>query len=277
VSGKNIVSQGEKMSSTTVWSEKKMSGIFFGLFGILIVSVGLQIYSHSVLVPIIILVYLGEITKTLGFLLLLVPIYRIGEFYPDEKQTVNAALISLVITLILDNVLLYVVITGITIIVIATIYGVIMGYAFLMVHRSLSLPPDGYGNPFFLLYGWLFLIAEIILIIDSFTFMSGIGIIAMLVEKYVSIGLLGIIAFKFLSDAINRPLLQKKTKTSKPKRSEVYQGVQKEEARYIPFEEEVQITVEKVEDEIILNYCTFCGAQNFAHDKFCKNCGRAMK
>ena len=265
------------MSSAIIWSEKKMSGIFFGLFGILIVSVGLQIYTHAVLFPIIALVYLSEITKTLAFLLLLVPIYRISEFYPEERQTVNVAIISLVITLILDNVLLYTGIGGISLIIIATIYGAIMGFAFVMVHRSLSIPPDGYGNPFFILYGWLFLIAEIILIIDTFTFMSGIGIIAVLVEKYVSIGLLGIIAFKFLADAINRPLLQKKTKTSKPKRSEVYQKVQKEEARDIPSEEEVQITVEKVEDEIILNYCTFCGAQNFAHDKYCKNCGREMK
>ncbi len=265
------------MSSTTVWSEKKMSGIFFGLFGILIVSVGLQIYSYSVLFPIIALVYLGEITKSLAFLLLLVPIYRIGGFYPDEKQTVNAAIISLVITLILDNVLLYAGIGGVSLIVLATIYGVIMGFAFVMVHRSLSIPPDSYGNPFFILYGWLFLIAEIIIILDVFVFMSGIRNIAILVEKYVSIGLLGIMAFKFLSDAINKPLLQKKTKTSKPKKSEVYQGVQKEQARYIPSEEEVQITAQKVEDEIILNYCTFCGAQNFAHDKFCKNCGREIK
>ncbi len=237
----------------------------------------MQIYSHAVLFPIIALVYLGKITKTLAFLLLLVPIYRIGGFYPDEKQTVNAAIISLVITLILNNVLLYTGIGGVSLIVLATIYGVIMGCAFVMVHRSLSLPPDGYGNPFFLLYGWLFLIAEIILIIDTFTFMSGIGIIAILVEKYASIGLLGIMAFKFLADAINRPLLQKKTKTSKPKKSAVYQGVQREEARDIPSEEDAQITTEKVEDEIILNYCTFCGAQNFAHDKFCKNCGREMK
>ncbi|MHA1217528.1 MAG: zinc ribbon domain-containing protein [Candidatus Heimdallarchaeaceae archaeon] len=265
------------MSSATVWSEKKMSGIFFGLFGIFIVSVGLQIYVYSVLFPIPILVYLGEITKTLGFLLLLVPIYRIGEFYPEERQTVNAAIISLVITLILDNILLYTGIGGISLIVLATIYGAIMGYAFVMVHRSLSLPPDGYGNPFFLLYGWLFFIAEIIFIIDTFTFMSGIGIIAKLVEKYVSIGLLGIIAFKFLADAVNKPLLQKKTKTSQPRKSAVYQGVQKEKSRYIPSEEKVQITTEKVEEEIILNYCTFCGAQNFAHNKFCKNCGREMK
>lgn len=264
------------MSSATVWLEKKMSGIFFGLFVIFIVSVGLQIYSHVVLFPIIALVYLGEITKTLAFLLLLVPIYRIGGFYPDEKQTVNAAIISLVITLILDNILLYAGIGGVSLIVLATIYGVIMGCAFVMVHRSLSLPPDGYGNPFFLLYGWLFLIAEIILIIDTF-FMSGIGIIAILVEQYVSIGLLGIMAFKFLADAINRPLLQKKTKTSQPRKSAVYQRVQKEKARDIPSEEDAQITSEKVEDEIILNYCTFCGAQNFAHDKFCKNCGREMK
>ncbi|MCE7738199.1 MAG: hypothetical protein GPJ50_02370, partial [Candidatus Heimdallarchaeota archaeon] len=84
------------MSSATVWLEKKMSGIFFGLFVIFIVSVGLQIYSNVVLFPIIALVYLGEITKTLGFLLLLVPIYRIGEFYPEERQIVNAAIISLV-------------------------------------------------------------------------------------------------------------------------------------------------------------------------------------
>ncbi|MCG3255850.1 MAG: zinc ribbon domain-containing protein [Candidatus Heimdallarchaeota archaeon] len=264
------------MSSATVWLEKKMSGIFFGLFVIFIVSVGLQIYSHVVLFPIIALVYLGEITKTLAFLLLLVPIYRIGGFYPDEKQTVNAAIISLVITLILDNILLYAGIGGVSLIVLATIYGVIMGCAFVMVHRSLSLPPDGYGNPFFLLYGWLFLIAEIILIIDTF-FMSGIGIITILVEQYVSIGLLGIMAFKFLADAINRPLLQKKTKTSQPRKSAVYQRVQKEKARDIPSEEDAQITSEKVEDEIILNYCTFCGAQNFAHDKFCKNCGREMK
>ena len=265
------------MSSETVWSEKKMSGIFFGLFVIFIVSVGLQIYIHAVLFPIIALVYLSEITKTLGFLLLLVPIYQIGEFYPDDKQIVNAAIISLVITLILENVLLYTGIGGVSLIVFATIYGVIMGYAFLMVQRSLSIPPDGYGNPFFILYGWLFFIAEIIFIIDTFTYMSGIGIIAILVEKYVSIGLLGIIAFKFLADAINKPLLQKKTKTSKPRKSEVYQGVQKKEAGYIHSEEEVKITTEKVENEIILNYCTFCGAQNFAHDRFCKNCGRDMK
>ncbi len=265
------------MSSATVWLEKKMSGIFFGLFVILIVSVGLQIYSNVVLFPIIALVYLGEITKTLGFLLLLVPIYRIGEFYPEEKQIVNAAIISLVITIILDNILLYSGIGGVTLIVLATIYGVIMGYTFLMVHRSLILPPDGYGNPFFLLYGWLFLIAEIIFIIDTFTFMSGIGFIAILVEKYVSIGLLGIIAFKFLADAINRPLLQKKTKISQPRKSAAYQGVQKEKSIDIHSEEDAQITAERVEDEVILNYCTFCGAQNFAHDKFCKNCGRGMK
>jgi len=265
------------VSSTTVWSEKKMSGIFFGLFGILIVSVGLQIYTHAVLFPIIALVYLGEITKTLAFLLLLVPIYRIGEFYPEERQSVNAALIGLVITLILDNVLLYTGIGGIGLIVLATIYGAIMGLAFVMVHHTLNIPPDGYGNPFFILYGWLFLIAEIIIILDVFVFMSGIRNIAIVVEKYVSIGLLGIIAIKFLADAINKPLLQKKTKASKPMKSEVYQGVQKEEASDIPSEEEVQITAKKVAEEIILNYCTFCGAQNFAQDKFCKNCGREMK
>ncbi|MCG3260465.1 MAG: hypothetical protein H7644_11995 [Candidatus Heimdallarchaeota archaeon] len=265
------------MSSATVWLEKKMSGIFFGLFGILIVSVGLQIYSYSVLFPIIALVYLGEITKSLAFLLLLVPIYRIGGFYPEEKQTVNTAIISLVITLILDNVLLYMGIGGISFFVLATVYGAFMGFAFVMVHRSLSIPPDGYGNPFFILYGWLFLIAEIIIILDVFVFMSGIRHIAIPVEKYVSIGLLGIIAIKFLSDAINKPLLQRKSKTSGPKKSEVYHGVQKEEDRDLPFEEEVQITTEKVEEEIILNYCTFCGAQNFAHNKFCKNCGRDMK
>ncbi len=268
------------MSATTVWDEKKMSGIFFGLFSLLIVSVGLQIYTHAVLNPIIVVFYLAQIAKTLTFLLLLVPIYQIGEFYPEERQSINAAIIGLVVTIILENILFYVNITGITLIVLATIYGVIMGYTFTMVHRSLTIPPDDYGNPFFILYGWLFIIGEIILIIDTFTYHSGFGIISMVVAEYIGIGVLGLIAFKFLSDAINKPLLLKKSRKPKPIESKPkpYSGAHLTKDKQVNLEDDWIIPDDYAkDDDTVFFYCTFCGVQNFSHNKYCKNCSRDLK
>jgi len=264
------------MSSEIVWEEKKMSGIFFGMFGLLSVAVGLFIYVYAVDFPIIALVYSAQFVKTLALLILIIPLYYIGEFYRDEQQTVNLAIGGLGVTMILENIFHFVGMGGTVRFILGSIYGIIMGVTFLMVHRALNSPPDGYGNPFFILYGWLFFIAEMVLIIDTFTFFLGYGVIAVLIQQYISVGLLGIIALKFLADAINRPLLQKRTKTSRQRKSDVYKGVQ-QQGQYVTSSTKEDLVEEKKEDETVLNYCTFCGAQNFVQDKFCKNCSRELK
>ena len=235
---------------------------------------------------------LRMIFRYIGIASIIVPIYIIGDAFPNKKNETNLTLILLIFFIIGDLVINFV--PGITSFaagwggfIIFIIYGVVRLAAFIKIHSSLNIPNNKYGNPIWWIFGGSFLLLTILTFV--FALISGFiqdpDVIDMLIEVsvWVSLGqfcldglsLVGI-GTKLTIDGSKKPTIDRTTS----ERVTTFSSPElKQDDFFFPLQKPIQSTTyesSKEEEEEVLTYCSFCGAQTYKDNEFCENCGRKL-
>lgn len=155
--------------------------------------------------------------------------------------------------------------------------------AFILANKSLNLPEKKYGTPLLVIFGLLYLLDTLAVILFAFagmfipdadivmmlhTIMYWLGIVFIYMEHACMLG----IGIKFISDGINHPVVEGTTVSRTQTRTTPTPIKHDDFFSAVP-----TTTYESSSQEEILTYCSYCGAQTFKGNSFCENCGQKLE
>jgi hypothetical protein len=218
------------------------------------------------------------------------PLIQIGIALENKKNTVISAIILLLMfavgeIVIYSTVDFYMIGAWGYMGILTGIFSVKLA-AFILINKSLNLPERKYGTPLLVIYGSLFLIDTIIGIffvlagmfvpdpdvVDMiFTIISWLGIVFSYMEQACFVG----VGIKFISDGIKYPVVDRVAVSKVQTRTAP--AVQHDD--FFSLDRPVPTTTydNSEDDEEILTYCSYCGAQTFKGNRFCENCGQKIE
>ena len=266
------------MSNVTNTPES-VSTVFKVTAGVLIISALLDLISE--LVPSTGLVWTWMVFYYLGFVVFAYLLYKTGETYHNSKNSLNGAMVVLIISLILNLILflgmwfgwylLFYTYIGVIMIFAASI---LRGIAFTMAHVGFTKVSKKIGNPIYVIFGWVDLVFLTIFWVTSppvDDLVSDIG-------TYVDIVLLALIAVVLVvkSNDIKQITAQPRLLPAAPQYGQPYQQYSTYQPPQTQQTQPTQAYVPQAAQPAKA-FCSHCGGTISGDDKFCETCGAKVE
>lgn len=265
------------MSNVTNTPES-ISTVFKVTAGVLIVSTLLDLISELVFSAG--LIWTWMVFYYLGFVVFAYLLYKTGETYNNARNSLNGAMVVLIISLILDLLLflgmwfgwyfMFYSFIGVIMIFAASI---LRGIAFTLAYVGFTKVGKKIGNPIYIIFGWVDLIFLTIYWVTN----SPIDDTVLTVGTYVDIALLALIAVVLVvkSNDIKQITAQPRLSPAAPQ----YGTYQPYSTYQQPQTQQTQPTQAYVPQaaQPAKAFCSHCGGTISDDDKFCENCGAKVE
>ena len=134
-----------------------------------------------------------------------------------------------------------------------------------------------------LIYGWTFLITTILALLfavivaitddyDVFYMLLEAAAWVIVVQSFIDALSITFVGLKFIRDGITNPTIE----SEQISRTAPTSGIGRSTYQPIQISGQATDQVGVTQDEELLKYCTYCGAQNFKGHTFCENCGKKI-
>lgn len=228
----------------------------------------------------------------IGIAAVILPLFLIGDTFKQKKKETNLAIVLLILFLGADLVIFLV--PNIAIwgngwggMAVFAIYGILRLAACIKIYSSLNIPKNKFGSPFWVVFGGSHLVVTVLTVILAVIsgFISDYYVYAMLLEvafwanfaqfcidalSFIFIGI------KFLIDGSKKPIIEGTGISRVTPASGTYT---EQEKGYFPLQQPIQSTSYEspAQEEEVLKYCSYCGAQSFKDNRYCENCGKKLE